>query len=182
MRFLLSIAAALAVATPSVAFQAAAPRATVDFPQGWRVSEREGLLSARHPADRARCNRDVVRIPAFDGKTQEELDAELARPWGAPEWAAFMGANPSRVELVGTEARPADEGVLRTGTLLLRAGASRATREDVYGYIGTRFAPGYVVIAACYAPVRHWDAMRAVLEATVRSLRVDQPPYRHPSM
>lgn len=168
-----ALALALGFASPAPAAEPPVPAVSVNFPEGWRVSERNGLLSARHPSDRARCNRDVVRIPDFDARTQDELNAELEKPWGAPEWAALMGAVPSRLELVGTETRPAGARTFRTGTLLLRSGATTVTRMDVYGYVGVQFAPGYVVLAACYAPVRHWTAMRGALEATVRSLKVE---------
>ena len=148
------------------------PRAVVSFPPGWRVlPAHDGLVSARHPRDHARCNTDVVRVASMDAATQDALNAELDKPWGAAEWAAFLGAPAGKVELVSTEVRPAGPWRFRTATLLIRKGATRVTREDVYGRVRLQLVPGRILIAACYAPVRHWPAERAGMEATVGSLR-----------
>lgn len=170
----LPLVVAAAAALALAAFAAAPPRAVVDFPAGWTLpSERDGLVSARHPRDHARCNTDVVPVAALDAMTPEELNRELEKPWSAAEWADFLGAPADKVEVVTTEVRPAGPWRFRTATLRIRKGATRVTREDVYGHVGLQLLPGHIVLAACYAPVRHWPAERGRMEATVGSLRVE---------
>lgn len=174
IRLLARLAAIAAfAAAPAWAFAPAAPKVSVTFPAGWRMLERDGLTSVRHPSDHARCNSDVTRIPAHDALPQAELNGQLTAPWGAAEWAAFLGAPASKVELVSTGTRAAGPYQVRTGTLLIRAGATRVTRQDVYGHVAVLLTPGYAVIAACYAPVRHYPAQRAGMEAAVGTLRVE---------
>ena len=149
------------------------PTVAVAFPQGWRIVTRGDLVSARHPADHARCNRDLTRIPDSDQTPQAELDQTLTAPWGAAEWAAFLGAPAGKVELLATTARPAGARQVRTAALLIHAGATPVTRQDVHAVMAVQRTPGWVVIAACYAPVRWYPAERGAMEGAVGSLRVE---------
>ena len=149
------------------------PTVTVAFPQGWRVVTRGDLVSARHPADHARCNRDLTRIPDSDQTPQAELDQTLTAPWGAAEWAAFLGAPVDKVELLATTARPSGPRQVRTAALLIHAGATPVTRQAVHAVRAVQRTPGWVVIAACYAPVRWYPAARGAMEGAVGSLRVE---------
>lgn len=167
------LALALGFASPAPAAEPPVPAVSVTFPEGWRVAERDGFLSARHPSDRARCNRDIVRSPPLDAMSASELEAEITRPWDAAAWAGLMGAPVDRLTVVATEAAPAGPRQVRTGTLRIHAGATPVTRKDVHARIAVQLLPGYVVIAACYAPVEHWPAMRGAMEAAVGSLRVE---------
>lgn len=169
------LAAALAAISVLTGFAPAPPKPTVTvaFPQGWRIITRGDLVSARHPADHARCNRDLTRIPDSDQTPQAELDQTLTAPWGAPEWAAFLGAPADKVELLATDSRPAGAAQVRTAALLIHAGATPVTRQDVHAVMAVRLTPGWVVIAACYAPVRWYPAERGAMEGAVGSLRVE---------
>lgn len=169
------LAAALAAIPALAGFAPAPPKPTVTvaFPQGWWIVTRGDLVSARHPADHARCNRDLTRIPDSDQTPQAELDQTLTAPWGAPEWASFLGAPADKVELLATAARPSGARQVRTAALLIHAGATPVTRQDVHAEIAVQRTPGWVIIAACYAPVRWYPAERGAMEGAVGSLRVE---------
>ena len=154
------------------AFQDAAGKFTVDFPEGWtpQTGLAPGLSGVQAPDGATNCNAQSNEIPALAALTQDQINAELSKPMDLAGWANIVGIEASKMEVTDAESRDLGGMYMQIATLKLQAGAMGAPIE-VKARMAVIALTGRLVNAGCYTTPEKYDEMKDLFEKTVSSVR-----------
>ena len=163
----------LAVGLCLAAFDDPAGRYAIDFPEGWATTSTspEGFTFAKEPNSSTNCGAKAAPVAAFDGMTQDQINAELfTNPLFVTDWAGVFAANSALLTLESGEVIEVNGLKMQIATIVFGAGFENIPYETK-GRVVVTATPGIVYIGTCLAETANFDGFSEIFETTVRSLR-----------